>query len=146
MFYVYVVYVIITIKGEVVEFVDNYKFLGVHLNSSLDWSDNAEAIHSKGKSMLFFVRRLRSFGVYNRMLQMFYQSVMGSVLFFGITCWGGNNRVHPLNQEITLYWSKRGNDRFIYPAQTHARLSKSFVPTALRQYNETHNGRLARIR
>ena len=30
--------------------------------------------------------------------------------------------------------------------QTHARLSKSFVPTALRQYNETHNGRLARTR
>ena len=25
-----------SIKGEVVEFVDNYKFLGVHLNSSLD--------------------------------------------------------------------------------------------------------------
>ena len=32
------------IIGEVVEFVDNYKFLGVHLNSSLDWSDNAGAI------------------------------------------------------------------------------------------------------
>ena len=180
----------LTIKGEVVELVDKYKFLGVHLNSSLDWSDNAEAIHSKGKSRLFFLRRLRSFGVCNRMLQMFYQSVMASVLFFGITCWGGNNREsdtfnlnrlvkkasaivgspllgveavakertarkldtiidnpsHPLHQEITLCWSKRGNDRFIYPTQSHARLSKSFVPTALRQYNETHNGRLARTR
>ena len=179
-----------TIKGEVVELVDNYKFLGVHLNSSLDWSDNAEAIHSKGKSRLFFLRRLRSFGVCNRMLQMFYQSVMASVLFFGITCWGGNNRAsdtfnlnrlvkkasaivgsplqgveevarertarkldsiientsHPLHQEITLRWSKRGNDRFTYPTQSHARLSKSFVPTALRQYNETHNGRLERTR
>ena len=121
---------------------------------------------------------------------MFYQSVMASVLFFGITCWGGNNRAsdtfnlnrlvrkasaivgaplqgveevarertarkldsiientsHPLHQEITLRWSKRGNDRFTYPTQTHARLSKSFVPTALRQYNETHNGRLERTR
>ena len=89
--------------------------------------------------------------------KMFYQSVMASVLFFGVTCWGGNNRAsdtfnlnrlvkkagaigsslqgveavarertarkldtiienpsHPL-QEITLYWNKKGNDRFIYP-------------------------------
>ena len=80
------------IIGEVVEFVDNYKFLGVHLNSSLDWLDNAGAIYSKGKSRLFFLRRLRSFGVCNRMLQMFYQSVMASVLFFGITCWGGHQQ------------------------------------------------------
>ena len=74
----------------------NYKFLGVHLNGSLDRSDNAEAIHSNGKSRMFFLRRLRSFGVCNRMLQMFYQSVMASVLFFGITCWGGNNRARHL--------------------------------------------------
>ena len=56
------------------------------------------------------------------------------------------NPSHTLHQGITLRWSKRGNDRFTYPSQTHARLSKSFVPTALRLYNETHNGRLARIR
>ena len=56
------------------------------------------------------------------------------------------NPSHPLHREITLYWSKRGKDRFLYPTQKHARLSKSFVPTALRLYNETHNGRLDRIR
>ena len=92
---------------------------------------------------------------------MFYQSVMASVLFFGITCWGGNNRAsdtlnldrlvrragsivgselegvgvvarrrtsskldsilkntsHPLHLEINGYWSKRGNNRFIYPGR-----------------------------
>jgi hypothetical protein len=47
-----------------------------------DWLDNAEVIHSEGKSGLFFLRRLRSFGVCNRMLQMFYQSLMASVLFW----------------------------------------------------------------
>ena len=131
---------------------------------------------------------MRSFGVCNRMLQMFYQSVMASVLFFGITCWGGNNRAgdtfnlnrlvkkagsvvgsslqgveevtrvrtakkldsilenssHPLHLEITSYWSKRGNDRFTYPGRRCERLGKSFVPAALKLYNETHNGRLKR--
>lgn len=33
----------ITIRGEEVEVVDNYKFLGVHLNNKLDWSNNSEA-------------------------------------------------------------------------------------------------------
>ena len=46
------------------------------------------ALHSKGKSRLFSLRRLRGFGVCNRMLQMFYQSVVASALFFGINCWG----------------------------------------------------------
>ena len=91
------------IKGESVELVDSYKFLGVHQNSSLDWSDNAMALHSRGKSRLFSLRRLRGFGVCNRMLQMFYQSVVASALFFGINCWGGNNRAsdtHKLNSLV----------------------------------------------
>ena len=66
------------IKGETVELVDSYKYLVVHLNSSLDWTDNAVALHCKGKSRLFSLRRLRGFGVCNRMLQMFYQSVVAS--------------------------------------------------------------------
>ena len=119
---------------------------------------------------------------------MFYQSVMASVLFFGIACWGGHNRAsdthdldrlvrragsvvgsqlegvevvarkrtaskldsilknpsHPLHVEITGYWSKRGNNRFIYPARRCVRLGRSFVPVALTIYNDSHNGRLAR--
>nr|XP_010780298.1 PREDICTED: von Willebrand factor A domain-containing protein 7-like [Notothenia coriiceps] len=35
-------------------------------------------------------RRLRSFNVCTRLLQMFYQSVVASVLFFAVVCWGGN--------------------------------------------------------
>ena len=34
----------ITIRGEEVEAVDNYKFLGVHINNKLDWTDNTEAL------------------------------------------------------------------------------------------------------
>ena len=80
----------ITIRGEEVEAVDNYKFLGVHINNKLDWTDNTEALYRKGQSNLYFLRRLRSFKVCNRLLQMFYQSVVASVLFFGVVCWGGN--------------------------------------------------------
>ena len=41
---------------------DNYEFLGVHINNKLDWTDT-EALYSKGQSKLFFLRQLRSIKV-----------------------------------------------------------------------------------
>ncbi|XP_053508024.1 uncharacterized protein LOC128624412 [Ictalurus furcatus] len=79
----------VVIRGEGVEMVDTYQFLGVHLNNKLDWTDNTEALYRKGQSRLFFLRRLRSFNVCTRLLRMFYQSVVASVIFFAGVCWGG---------------------------------------------------------
>lgn len=78
----------ITIQGEKIEMVDSYQFLGVHINSKLDWSENTEALYRKGQGRLFFLRRLRSFDMSSKRLQMFYQSVVASALFFATTCWG----------------------------------------------------------
>ena len=69
--------------------VNTYKFLGVHLNNKLDWSDNTEALYRKGQSRLFFLRRLRSFNMCTRLLRMCYQSVVASAIFFAAVCWGG---------------------------------------------------------
>ena len=50
----------------------------------------------QGEEQAVLPKKTRLFDVCNRMLQMFYQSVMASVLFFGITCWGGTTeRVTP---------------------------------------------------
>ena len=38
-----------------------------------------EAVYKKGLSRLYFLRRLRSFNVYTKMLQMLYQSVVASI-------------------------------------------------------------------
>ena len=48
------------------------------------------------------------------------------------------NSSHPLYPEITKSWSERGNNCFVYPARRCERLGKSFVPAALKLYNETH--------
>ena len=80
----------ITIRGEEVEMVDSYKYLGVHINNKLDWTDNTEALYRKGQSRLFFLRRLRSFNVRGELLKLFYQTVVASALFFAVACWGGN--------------------------------------------------------
>ncbi len=47
---------------------------------------------SKGQSRLFFLERLRSFSVCNRLLNIFCQSVVASALFFAVVCWGGGIR------------------------------------------------------
>ncbi|CAL8310991.1 unnamed protein product [Merluccius merluccius] len=47
------------------------RFLGVHRNNILEGIDKTEVLYRKGQSKLFFLRRLRSFNMCNRLLQMF---------------------------------------------------------------------------
>ena len=70
--------------------VQSYRYLGVHLDSKLDWSVNTDEVYRKGQSKLFFLRRLRSFDVCGEMLHMFYQSVVASTIFYAAVCWGGS--------------------------------------------------------
>ena len=82
----------VLIGGEEVVRVDSYKYLGVHLDKRLDWSCNTEAVHKKGQSRLYFLRKLSSFKVCTRMLQTFYQSVVASAIFFAAISWGSSIR------------------------------------------------------
>ena len=59
------------IMGEEVEVVEDYKYLGVHLNDRLDWSTNTNTVYKKGMSRLYFLRKLRSFNVCSKMLEIF---------------------------------------------------------------------------
>ena len=61
--------------------VEAYKYLGVHMDEKLDCSVNSDTVYRKTQSQLFFLRRLWSFNVCSKMLKMFYQSVVVSVLF-----------------------------------------------------------------
>lgn len=53
--------------------VDSFKYLGVVLDSKLEWTTNMESVYKKGLSQLHFLRRPRSFTVCSQMLQMFHQ-------------------------------------------------------------------------
>ncbi|KAK7879925.1 hypothetical protein WMY93_033406 [Mugilogobius chulae] len=47
----------VIIDGEKIEVVDTYKYLGVHLDHKLDWSEQARALYKKGQSRLFFLKK-----------------------------------------------------------------------------------------
>ena len=74
----------VCIGGTDIDIVDYYKYLGVVLDDKLEWTANTEAVYKKGLSWLYFLKRLRSFNLCNRMLQMFYQSVVVSTIFFAV--------------------------------------------------------------
>ncbi|TWW73515.1 RNA-directed DNA polymerase from mobile element jockey [Takifugu flavidus] len=77
----------VNILGTDVDVVESYNYLGVHLNNNLDWTHNTDALVKKGNSRLFLLRRLRSFGV---LLRTFYDSVVGSAIFYGIVYWSSS--------------------------------------------------------
>ena len=80
----------VIIKGQEVEIVQSYKYLGVHLDSKLDWKINSDSVFKKAQSRLFHLRKLRSFDISRSLLHVFYQGILASVLFYAVLCWGGS--------------------------------------------------------
>ncbi|KAK0145658.1 hypothetical protein N1851_015439 [Merluccius polli] len=77
-------FTLVNIQGLDIEVVESYKFLGVHLNNKLEWTDNTHALYKKGQSRLHLLRRLSSFGVCKALL---LSSVMASAIFYAVVCW-----------------------------------------------------------
>ena len=85
------VYNDVVAKGETVEKVETYRYLGIVTENKLSWKQNLKYIIKKTHSRLYCLRKLRSFNVSTELLQMFYTSAVSSVLTFGSACWGGNS-------------------------------------------------------
>ncbi|XP_070212553.1 uncharacterized protein [Littorina saxatilis] len=77
----------IIIKGEPVEMVDTYKYLGTIIDNQLDWSPNVDAVCKRANQRLFFLRKLRQFHVDPQILHLFYQATIQSVVSFNQLCY-----------------------------------------------------------
>ncbi|XP_054631629.1 uncharacterized protein LOC129181035 [Dunckerocampus dactyliophorus] len=73
-----------------VERVKTFKFLGTHISEDLTWSHNTQQILKKSQRRLYFLRRLRKFGMSTIILSCSYRCTMESVLTASITVWYGN--------------------------------------------------------
>ena len=83
----------IVIKGEVVERVTDYKYLGVIFDEKLDWIKNSEKVQSKVNQRVYFMYQVSKYNIDTRILGLFYESCIYSVLTFCISAWGGNQRI-----------------------------------------------------
>lgn len=66
--------------GVEIEVVIKYKYQGLNLDNKIDWSLNTDELYNMGQSYLFILSKRRTLAICNKMLQVFYQSVMASVL------------------------------------------------------------------
>ncbi len=81
----------ISIDKTPVERVNGFKFLGVHITEDLAWSAHTDAVLKKAHQRLFFLRRLRKFGMSPSILRSFYTCTVESILTGCITAWFGNS-------------------------------------------------------
>lgn len=49
-----------------------------------DWKTNSTAMYKKGCSRIDFLRKLRSFKVCSKLLEIFYQSVVAAAFFYSV--------------------------------------------------------------
>ena len=82
----------LVIDGRTVEIVKHFKFVGSTISSNLKWELKTHVVNivKKAKQRLYFLRRLRSFGLTTQVMLNFYRAVNVSVLMFSITVWFGS--------------------------------------------------------
>ena len=80
----------VVINGCEIEQVSSYKYLGVIIDNKLTWEEQAKSVNSKINKRMFFLRKLNSFHVDKTILELFYSSVIQSIICFCIIAWGGN--------------------------------------------------------
>ncbi len=81
----------ITIYNKPVERVNSFKFHAIHITEDLTWSALTDTVLNKAHHRLFFMRRLRKFGMSPSILRSFYTCTVESILTGCITTWFGNS-------------------------------------------------------
>ncbi|KAI5100278.1 hypothetical protein C0J45_9264 [Silurus meridionalis] len=154
----------VNIQGKDIVRVDSYKYLSVHLNSKLDWTDNTEAIYKKGQSRLFLLKRLSHILWYGLLVQHLYcrkkeidklirkaSSVLGIPLetvqeveerrMLAKLSLLLENISHPLYKTVSSL-SSSFSDRLLHTKCLKERYRRSFLPAAIRLYNQRTRHRI----
>ena len=80
----------VKLNGETIEKVDSFKFLGLHINSSLSWKTHMHEILNKIRRNLCVVRKIAHFLNKNSLLQLYHSSIMSHIRY-GIIVWHQGN-------------------------------------------------------
>ena len=75
------------LNGSLIERVDTYKLLGVHISKDLTWNNHCEAIASKASKRIFAIRTLKKSGLSSYDLVNVYCSIVRPVLEYASPVW-----------------------------------------------------------
>ncbi|KAK3548205.1 hypothetical protein QTP70_005179 [Hemibagrus guttatus] len=73
-----------------VEMVKMFKFLRTYISEDFIWSHNTQQLLRRSWQRLYFLRRLRKFGMSTEILSNFYRCTVESVITNSITVWHGS--------------------------------------------------------
>ena len=74
----------VRIKTEDVESVKTFKYLGTVLDSNLSFTTHVDTVCKKANQRMYLIRKLKTFDVDKKMLEMIYRSLVESILTFNI--------------------------------------------------------------
>lgn len=74
-------------RNQVVERVENIKFLGVQITSDRSWSENTTSLVKRAQKRLYFPRKLKQASLPTNVLTTFYRGTVDSVLTYGFSTW-----------------------------------------------------------
>lgn len=77
----------------------NTKFLGLTIDSKLDWTPHIQLLEKKLSSAIFVIGRVRRLGGEKTSI-LCYHSLFGAHLSYGITLWGGTTKTNKLKIQI----------------------------------------------
>uniref|UniRef100_A0A665UD53 Reverse transcriptase domain-containing protein n=1 Tax=Echeneis naucrates TaxID=173247 RepID=A0A665UD53_ECHNA len=115
----------LSIKGEEVERVESFKFLGVHISADLTWAVHTSYQVRKAHQRLYFLRKLKQAHLPRPLLVNFYRASIESILTYCCTVWS------------TSCTAKDRKD-----LQRVARTAETIIGTTLPPLRDTYAGRL----
>jgi len=92
----------VAIHGHDIRQVTSFKYLGMYIDNDLSWRTQITNVCARIHQRLYFLRRLRVFGVGKSIMLIFYRATIESVLRYGITSWFGNLSVKSKTQLFNL--------------------------------------------
>ena len=81
---------IMKLGNENIEYVDNFNFLGIHIDEFICWSTHIEKLSTKLSRTLGILSRLKN-ELPHHILKLIYNSLFNSHLYYGILNWGYNS-------------------------------------------------------
>ena len=126
----------VTMSGEEVEQVTDFKYLGTIIDNKLTFQTNAESIYKKARQRLYLLRQLRSFNASKHTLTMVYRSLTESVLTFNIVSWYGNLSVRDRNK-LTQVVKQAGKIIGDKQLQLQDIYNRSITKKAIQIYNDS---------
>ena len=77
----------IIINNTSVKQVPSYKYLGVIIQNNFKWNEHVATQVKKADQRMYHVRHLRKFQIDYKILCLFYNSTVSSVLVYAVPCW-----------------------------------------------------------